>query len=539
MATEIPMAGSFVRAESGRRVALPWWTVQAWGAIGTVALSLGITCWWLTQDHSIPIFDAGRHLSFAFYMYEELGAGHFVHALTLSIPYPPFAYLVGDVGILLGGFDVAPPIIAENLVFVPLLALGCYHVGRMAFDRTAGLLAVVFALGSPLVMAQFHVFMTDAPETAMVAVSLWAILATDGFTRVGISALAGLAVGLGLLTKEPFAFYAAGPVAVTVIRGRLKAWRGLLTFALVAIAIALPWYLHELAQVKSLGSSAIHEAGNSARASDIAPPPLSIGNFEWYFWNMINSQLYAPLFAFSAIGWVWTMVGFVRRRPVSRFAPELAIGVFVAWLAITETFLHDTRYSMPLLAYLAIFGVGWITRLPRAGLAAAATVLVVVCAANVAGSSFGAGPLVSLNLPGANTSFLQHPGQVTLYSSGGFLVSGPQRDGDMLATLRALRRNGVRAIVLEPSTTGNIMFSAAGMFALDGIARLGTVSEARVSLESLTQQYAVLHNAPIEAGEAPPCVRLANGTGVWIRLGNPGAPGARDYCPSRRPQFYG
>ncbi len=533
------MAGSLARAKPARRVALPWWTAQAWGAIGVVALTLGITFWWLTQDHTIPIFDAGRHLGIAFYLYEELRAGHFTHALTLSIPYPPFAYLVGDIGILLGGIDVAPPILAENLVFVPLLALGCYQVGRMAFNRTAGLLAVVFALGSPLITAQFHVFMVDAPETAMVAVSLWAILASDGFGRVGISALAGLAVGLGVLTKEPFVFYAAGPVAVTALRGGLKAWRGLLAFALVALVIALPWYLHELSEVKALGSSALHEAGNAARASDIAPPPLAIGNFGWYFWNLINSQLYAPLFAFTAIGWVWAVVGLVRRRSVSRFAVELVVGSFVAWLAITETFLHDTRYSMPLLVYLAVLGVGWITVLPRTWLAVATSVLAIACAANVLATSFGVGGLASINLPGTNTNFLQHPGQVTFYSNAGFLVSGPQRDGDMLATLRALRRNGVSTIVLSPLTVGDIDFSTAGMFALDDIAGLGTVSEARVPVEALSRQYAVLRHAPIPRGEAPPCVRLANGTGVWIRLGNPYAAGALDYCPSHHPRFYG
>jgi len=63
------MAGSLARAKHWRRsIALPLWTAQAWGAIGITALFLGISCWWLTQDHSIPVFDAGRHLSFTFYI---------------------------------------------------------------------------------------------------------------------------------------------------------------------------------------------------------------------------------------------------------------------------------------------------------------------------------------------------------------------------------------------------------------------------------------------------------------------------------------
>jgi Dolichyl-phosphate-mannose-protein mannosyltransferase len=541
MATGISPVLAVARPKPWRRAALPSWTAQAWGAIGATGLFLAITCWWLTQDRSVPVFDAGRHLTFAFYVFDELDAGHLGSALTLTTPYPPLAYLVGDLGILFGGIGVAPPILAENFVFVPLLALGCYHVGRMAFDPTAGLLAVLFALGSPLITAQFHVFMTDAPETAMVAVSLWAILATDGFSRVSISAVAGLAVGLGLLTKEPFVFYAAGPVAVTAIRGGLKAWRGMLAFALVALAIALPWYACEFAQVQSLGSLSIGPGGATRPASAAAPARVTIENFEWYFWNMIDSQLYAPLFAFSTIGWVWAVAGFVRRRTIGRFVPELAIGAFVAWLAITETFPHDTRYSMPLLVYLAVFGVGWTTRLPRAGRVVATTALALIVASNVAGSSFGVGSPVSVSLNSSSS--------LTLYSSGGFLVSGPQRDGDMLATLEALKRAGVSTIALEGSTPTDAAFSAAGMRALDQVVGLTTMVSGSVwehywlappiPAESYTEQYADVHNGPAEPGLAAPCVRLANDTGVWIRLGNPSAPGARYYCPSRRPRFYG
>ena len=509
--------------------------MQAWGAIGITALFLGISCWWLSQDRSIPIFDAGLHLTGAFYIFESLRAGRIIHALTLTSPYPPLAYLVGDLGIVVGGIGVAPPIIAENFVFVPLLAAGCYHVGRLSFNRTAGLLAVVFALGSPLITAQFHVFMIDAPETAMVAVSLWAVLATEGFTRVRTSAVAGLAVGLGLLTKEPFIFFIAGPVVVTAIRGRTQAWRGALVFVLVVLVVALPWYIRELTQVKALGSGALNAVGDSALGSEIEPPPLSSTNLEWYLWNMLNTQLYAPLFAFSVIGWVWTLVGFVRRRPVGRFAPELAIGAFVAWVGITETFIRDPRYSMPLLVYLAIFGAGWITLLPRPGRAAAVAALALASTANVAGSSFGLGPTLRLHLFQTNIGSAPRAGYLTVYSGKGFLVSGPHRDGDMLATLRALEHNGVRVIVLEPSTVDDPAFSGVGMVALDRIAGLATVSEKNASATSLTPQDAILDHGSIQPGGSPPCVRLANGTGVWITLGDPDASAVRSYCPDAAP----
>jgi hypothetical protein len=543
MATQVGARKPAARARSAVRVATPRWSAPAWGAIGVTALFLAITCWWLTQDRSIPIFDAGLHLSLAIEVHRQLSSGHLVKALTLTIPYPPFAYLIGSLGIAIGGVGVAPLILAENLVFVPLLALGCYHVARLAFGPAAGLLAVVFALGSPLITAQFHVFMIDAPETAMVAVSVWLVIATEGFSRPRVCALAGLAVGLGMLTKEPFAIFLVGIVGVTAIRGGREAWRGLVVFAAVALVIALPWYIHEHSQIQALG----HEATDSAGAfserglnqpQGIAPPRLSLANLEWYLWSFLNAQLFLPLSVFAAVGWVWTVVGVARRRPVSPLTLELLVGAFLSWALLTETFVHDTRYSMPLLVYLAVFGAGWIVRLPRRGRIAATAALVLVALANTLGASFGVGGRVAVTLPGASKTALERPGTVILFDNSGYLVAGPRRDGDLLAMLQALHRAGVRDLTWPADAVLGPDFSQGGLVALATIAGLGQVPE-KAHNDELTREDAVLSHERASGSGPPPCVRLDDGTGIWVRIGNPLAPGARDYCPLPKPHFYG
>jgi hypothetical protein len=519
---------------------VPSWPAPAWGAIGVTAVFLGITSWWLTQDRSIPIFDAGLHLNLALLVHHELGAGRLENALTLSHPYPPFAYLIGSLGILIGGVGVAPPILAENFVFVPLLALGCYKLARLAFGPMAGLLAVVFALGSPLLISQFHVFMIDAPETAMVAVSVWLIVATEGFARMRRCALAGLAVGLGMLTKEPFAIFVLGIVGVTAMRGGRSCWRGLLVFAVVALAIALPWYLHELSELQVINNEAT--ASSSALAahaiSGTAPPRLSPTNLEWYIWNLINAQLYLPLFLFAAIGWAWTLAGFVRHRPVSPLALELVVGAFCAWVILTETFLHDTRYSMPLLVYLAVFAAGWIVRLPVRGRWAVAVALMLVAIVNTLGASFGVGSEVRLTIVPTSTVALERPGSVTIAEDHGFLVAGPERDGDLLGMLTALRRYGVRDIGWFSKQAYASDFSQGGVTVLTQIAGLEQLPY-EIEISKLTDRDAILIHQDVLPGEPRPCVTLADGTGVWVRLGAPFAPGAKDYCPRPKPHFYG
>ena len=127
---------------------------SAWGVIGVTTGFIALTCWWLSRDRSIPIYDAGAHLRVALAFHDWLRAGHLSRPFTFTSQYPPLAPLVGAWAAFIGGINVASPIIGENLIFVPLLTLGCYQTGRLLFGVRAGLLAAVFALGSPLLIAR-------------------------------------------------------------------------------------------------------------------------------------------------------------------------------------------------------------------------------------------------------------------------------------------------------------------------------------------------------------------------------------------------
>src|SRR5271155_306135 len=227
-------------------VVISRWSASAWGAIAVTTVFIGLTCWWLTQDRSIPVYDAGGHLATAIRYHQMIQSGNLLEPFENALEYPPLAFLVGAFAMFIGGVNVSSPIIAENIVFASLLALGCYQTGRLLFGARAGLLAVIFVLGSPLLIAQFHVFMLDAPETALVAVSMWLILASEDFSRGRMAGLAGLAVGCGLLIKAQFPFFVAGIVLAALTRGGWRHWRGLVAFAAVPLVLAAPWYIDHL-----------------------------------------------------------------------------------------------------------------------------------------------------------------------------------------------------------------------------------------------------------------------------------------------------
>lgn len=514
-------------------------TERTWSAYSTPALCaagvtvtfMAITMWWLAVDRTVPVFDAGTHLAQTVEVYRTLRAGHILRALTMMAPYPPFPYLIGSLGILIGGVGVTPPILAENLFFVPLLALGCYKVGRLVFGAWAGLLAVVFALGSPLIIAQFHVFMLDAPETAMAAVSIWLLISTDGFRNIRRCAIAGVGVGLGALTKEPVLFFVAGVAVVTLWRGGRSAWRGLLVFLFIAAAIALPWYVRELTQVKGLWGEASSSSGSYANYGipGVAPPRFSITNLTWYFWAMINSQLYLPLFVFAVIGWCSTAAVLLRRRAWNSFALELIVGSLVAWVLLTETFVHDTRYCMPLLLYLAVFGSGWIVQMSRRYRTVAVALLATIALWNTLGTSFGVGGSLQIKLSSIGMT-LEHPGLLTVYSDEGFLVSGPKRDGDVIGFLEDLHAHGFRRIMWNERQLLEPDFSEAGIFALALIAGMEPLTKPIPRTQFGPHDAILVHVRP-QRGFLPPCVTLSDGTGVWALAQREGATEPTVYCP--------
>ena len=510
------------------------WSGCAWGAIGATATFIALTCWWLTQDRSIPIYDAGNHLGTALEYHAMLAAGNLLGPLTQPSLYPILGHIVGALAMFVGGVNVATPIVAENVVFVPLLALGCYQTGRLVFGRLAGMLAVVFVLGSPLLISMFHVFMLDAPLTALVAVSVWLILASEDFRRMDVAAFAGFAAGLGFNVKSQFPLFVVGLILIVLLRGGWRNWKGLAAFCVVAATIGAPWYLVHFSELGKL-----LELGGSKPAGAIPgtiPPTFSTDNLLWYFWNVLNSQLLAPLFILAAAGALWTLLAIRRGRDRRGLRIELLGGAFLAWLFITLTPHHDIRYGLPLLGFAAVIGTGWIASLPRVARMTAITVLVLAVATNTLGITFGVGGEAKVALAHPLPASEQAPDQIVIASTNGFLVSAPSRDGDVPGLLQALRREGVATVAWSFEQSEAPDFSFEGLEPLARIAQLAPVITQGLQY-GRSASVATLVHEPRGARSASPCTRLSDGTDVWVVRYDAAARKLAFYCPARHAQF--
>jgi len=488
----------------------------------------------LTQDRSIPIYDVGFQLSMVRDYHNMIAAGNLLGPLNHVGVYPIFGGIVGAVSMLVGGVDVASPTIGENVVFVPLLALGCYQTGKLLFAPLAGMLAVVFALGSPLLMSLFHVDLLDAPLTAMVAVAVWLVLASEDFKRVAVAAAAGLAVGLGMNIKIQFALFLAGLVIIVIAHGGWQNRRGLAAFCAVAVVVATPWYIIHISQLPMMFELA--SSGPGTPPGNI-PPTLSIDNFSWYFWNILNSQLLAPLFLFVLAGTTWMLWGTIRGRGRQPARLEFLGGGFAAWLAITLTPHHDIRYGLPLLAFLAVVGTGWITALPRTASLAASCALVLAVTAATLGIDFGVGQEATLALINRPPSTEQHPDKIIFYSTSGFLASAPRRDGDVPGLLQELHREGLQTVAWSIAQTSAPDFSWEGLKPLALMSGMTPVLTRRLEFSSRSSVATLVHT-PVRARAQPTCTRLSDGTGVWVVRYDPSARELALFCPTHRPRFY-
>ena len=495
------------------------------GAAVLALLLIAATARWIALDSQVPDFDTAKHLLTAWSYSERLGALDLAEPFTGYTEYPPFAHLIGAVATIIAGKNVGPPILAVAIVCAPLLAFGLYRAGSLLGNRWTGLLAVVFAAGTPMIVTEFRAYMLETTATALLAVAVWLLIASRRFEAVVPAAVGGVVVGLGVLTKESFSFFVAGFVAMLVLRGGWRNWRGLLVFGAAALVVGMPWYV---AHVDDLQTTSQWALGQNSEG-----PIWGAKNLSYYAWTFVNRQFMLPLLALFAVGVVASAVAFVRRPTLDDHTPELLAGLAVGWAALTFYLkVKSPYYALPLTVFVALLSTAWLARVREPVWRAAAAALALVAAVNFAVAAFHIGnpPGIRLALPGAYTASpgVQSARYVTLVSPEawpGTLDAGPH--GRVLDLLRALKRDGVRRVDFDPAAQ-TAYFNPIGLTAFARLA--GLPRPPTYDPEALTAPHdAYFGRETPEPGGRAICAMLGDGTGVSVTLGAPSS--GRQTCP--------
>ena len=172
-----------------------------------LVLVIGITAAnlvWRTLETRPPHFDMAGHLRVSLEYADYLDGGNLFDFLWSYHYYPPMIYWSASLFYTMSGHEDIAVAVASNALFLTVLAISTYAIGRRLGGRLAGLLASFFVLTTPMLVTQFKEYQTDAPLTAMVALSLYFLIVANGFSNRQASILLGVAAGLGALTKWSF-----------------------------------------------------------------------------------------------------------------------------------------------------------------------------------------------------------------------------------------------------------------------------------------------------------------------------------------------
>jgi 4-amino-4-deoxy-L-arabinose transferase-like glycosyltransferase len=209
-----------------------------WLVIGGLVLFHAAHNWiWLQENVTWTGWDKARHLAYSLSYTHILSSislqsifGAAVHDPVRTPLFPASASIMYR----LFGYseDVATMV---NVLYMAIALAATYGIG-LRWGRSAamggrapllGLTAAALLALFPMFYCMSRYFYIEFALTAMVALVVFLLLATDGFKRRGASLLFGLSLGLGMLTKRTFGVFAIGPVLVALLASGVwpELWR--------------------------------------------------------------------------------------------------------------------------------------------------------------------------------------------------------------------------------------------------------------------------------------------------------------------------
>jgi 4-amino-4-deoxy-L-arabinose transferase-like glycosyltransferase len=224
---------------------------------------------WLWLDRNIVLtgWDKARHLaqSLAYNdMLTPLRLRSLFTAFISDTVRPPLTPISAVVMYRLFGVsgDVAA---MGNLFYLAVTLVATWKLGVLLAGRRLAVLSVVLLALLPMFYAMSRYFYLEFPLMAVVALTIWLLLASHRFQKRGTSLFFGLCLGLGLLTKRTYVAFVFAPVGLMVLssavlpalwqrlRGGLRIDLKHAVLSLVAgLALAAVWVVPSWATIREL-----------------------------------------------------------------------------------------------------------------------------------------------------------------------------------------------------------------------------------------------------------------------------------------------
>ncbi|MBN2407348.1 MAG: glycosyltransferase family 39 protein [Elusimicrobia bacterium] len=285
----------------------------------------------LIKSRFIPCSDSLHYLGMTYML---AGEGVLPGAGRLLID-GPVTMAVAAIAVKLFGFSINVAIMT-NLLYFTVIIISVYITARKIFDAGTGLLSVLLLSMFPGIFGYSRTFLLDFPLTAAVTLSVMMIIVSKDRKQIYYSVLAGLCLGIGVLTKITFPLYV---VFVVMYLALEHGYGGRKLFVAVSVgtAVAMIWYLPHMGTV---AKNLIYEI-NLHKTSGADHISLRFD----YFFYLYKEMLLVPFF----ILFLWAFVRSIGRKEY--FLPFIIVMPLLILSVISAT--HQ-RYALPLLPYIAI-----------------------------------------------------------------------------------------------------------------------------------------------------------------------------------------
>jgi hypothetical protein len=337
---------------------------------------------WTLLDRTPPPWDPADHINTAYDYYRALA--------HLDLPslaydffvaphyYAPLVHLLIALAFLAFGASRLSAA-AVNLASLAVLLISVEWLGRRIFGGAqswVGVLAALLAACYHFPAWLLHDNFLDHPLMAITAASMALLVRAGDFSKARYAAIFGVAAGLGMLTKQTFAFFLALPslyVAAQVVRRRdRRAILNLAMAAAIAIALAAIWYIPHMKDV-----ALIYKINREAAIQENEAPLFSLPSNLYYFYGLVSHQTQLPLGLLFLGGLAYSICRFGRE--------SLPVYLWLISGLASFTFIanKDMRYTVPALPAVALLSVCWFDRLSGSKLLARSAAAAVVILALV------------------------------------------------------------------------------------------------------------------------------------------------------------
>jgi len=369
-----------------RAIRLPQQRLISIVCIGSViALWVASNALWAYLDTTPPSYDPANYLRLSLGQFRVLRSPSLPLSTLMSASLrgrPPLYTLIAQPLYVVGAGSEDVVTVATNSVFIVILVISVFFIGKDLFDFRTGLLSAALLLGYPTLTIFSRSFRPHFASAAMVALSGCVLVKTRHFRSTGYGLLFGFTVAAGMLTS---AYVAVGLLGLSLwfaVRSMLLAYRStslngghddLLKVSrnislalLIVFAIALPWYVVHATDMFGI----LEETQTSLKYAPVHDV-MSWSSLLWYLLNMHRtiSPVLVPAFV------VGVAFALLRRR---RSAITLLLWFGGSYLPLSLMATKTPMHSMIMVPPVALLSAHWVWQLPHKALRHALVGLLIV-----------------------------------------------------------------------------------------------------------------------------------------------------------------